>query len=168
MSDSQIILGLDPGFGRLGFGFITASGGRLTALDYGIISTPADWTFAARLKQLGVDLEQLLSEHPPAVVGLEKLFFAKNAKTAMPVAEARGVISFICAKHNLPVHEFAPATVKNSLTGNGRADKPAMQWMVREILHLPAAPKLDDAADALALAICTAGVASLDNQAKTR
>ena len=80
MSDSQIILGLDPGFGRLGFGFITASGGRLTALDYGIISTPADWTFAARLKQLGVDLEQLLSEHPPAVVGLEKLFFPKTPK----------------------------------------------------------------------------------------
>ncbi|MBU0646386.1 crossover junction endodeoxyribonuclease RuvC [Patescibacteria group bacterium] len=158
MSQTRIILGIDPGFGRLGFGYLEVAPGQTKAIDYGIISTSSETAFEQRLHQIGQDLDTLINQRRPHIIGIEKLYFAKNTKTAMRVAEARGVILFTCAKHNIPVVEFTPAQIKKSLTGDGTADKKAIQWMVKEILNLKAAPRIDDAADALAVALTVSSI----------
>lgn len=158
MGQPRIILGIDPGFGRLGFGYLEVAPGRTCAIDYGIISTSAETPFEKRLHQIGEDLETLIKQRRPHIIGIEKLYFAKNTKTAMRVAEARGVILYQCAKHNISVVEFTPAQIKKSLTGDGTADKKAIQWMVKEILKLKSAPRIDDAADALAVALTVSSI----------
>lgn len=158
MNQSRIILGIDPGFGRLGFGYLEVASGRTSVVDYGIISTSSETAFEKRLFQIGQDLDTLISQRRPQIIGIEKLYFAKNTKTAMRVAEARGVILYKCAQYGIPVVEFTPAQIKKSLTGNGTADKKAIQWMVKEILGLKAAPRIDDAADALAVALTVSSV----------
>ncbi|TAK04282.1 crossover junction endodeoxyribonuclease RuvC [Patescibacteria group bacterium] len=154
----RIILGIDPGYGRMGFGCLRVANGKTTVLDYGIVSTSADDAFGDRLVQLADDLDELIRTHKPDRLAVEKLYFTKNVKTAMQVAEARGVIMLTAARHKLPVFEMTPSQAKSALTGNGRADKKAMQWMVKEILAMKKGPKLDDAADALALAITAAAM----------
>lgn len=147
------VLGLDPGFGRLGFGAISVVRGKTCVLDCGIISTSKDTPFGERLVQLADDVETLLKELKPSKIVVEKLFFAKNATTAMQVAEARGVLIYLAAKHKIPVSEYTPSQVKSAVCGNGQADKKAIQKMVKMMLNLKSAPKVDDAADALALAL---------------
>ena len=159
---TQIILGIDPGYGRLGFGFISIQPGKVIALDYGIISTKAGEKFPHRLLQISQDLEILIQQHQPDLISIEKLYFAKNTKTAMQVAEARGVILLKSAERQIPIIEFTPAQIKKSITGDGTADKKAIQWMVKEILKLKATPQIDDAADALAVAL-TASSVRLEN-----
>jgi crossover junction endodeoxyribonuclease RuvC len=154
----KTILGIDPGFGRLGFGFLCFQKGRIAVLDYGVITTPGRSGFSARLNELGADFLCLIKSHHPDLVSIEKLFFAKNTKTAMGVAEARGVILYLCARNGLPVVEFTPAQIKKAVTGNGSADKKAVEWMVKELLALRRTPKLDDASDALAAALTAASV----------
>lgn len=142
----------------MGFGCLRVANGKTTVLDYGIVSTSADDAFGDRLVQLADDLDELIRTHKPDRLAVEKLYFTKNVKTAMQVAEARGVIMLTAARHKLPVFEMTPSQAKSALTGNGRADKKAMQWMVKEILAMKKGPKLDDAADALALAITAAAM----------
>ena len=140
----------------MGFGCIHLGAGQTLPVDYGIVSTPAEMEFEQRLLQIANDFESLIVEHQPHLVGIEKIFFAKNSKTAMRVAEARGVVLMLCAKHNVPVVEYTPAQIKKAVTGDGTADKKAMQWMVKELLGLKTIPKIDDAADALAVALTAA------------
>ncbi|MEN9203398.1 MAG: crossover junction endodeoxyribonuclease RuvC [Thermostichus sp. DG_1_6_bins_120] len=148
----QVILGIDPGLGTLGFGCIRAGSGGLKSVDYGVITTSSQQSMPERLQTLHEDLHQLLDQLRPHQVGLEKLFFYKMGNT-IAVAQARGVILLTLAQHHLLPVEFTPAQVKQSLTGYGRADKLAVQTAVARELRLPRLPRPDDAADALAIAL---------------
>jgi crossover junction endodeoxyribonuclease RuvC len=151
-----VILGLDPGYGRMGFGVVFVSGGKIELVDFGVAVTISGDSFENRLLSLANDLHALFEHHKPHVVAVEKLFFGKSSTTAMKVAEARGVAILMSAQAGAPVVEFTPAQVKKGLTGDGNASKAGMQKMVKELLHLPNIPKPDDAADALAIAIVAA------------
>lgn len=151
-----IILGLDPGYGRMGFGVVFVSGGKVELVDYGVSVTTSGDAFENRLLSLANDLHALFDHHKPHVVAVEKLFFGKSSTTAMKVAEARGVAMLMAAQAGASVVEFTPAQVKKGLTGDGNASKMGMQKMVKELLHLPNITKPDDAADALAVAIVAA------------
>lgn len=151
--DGRIIMGLDPGYGRMGFGVIFVDGPKLELVDYGVVTTTSGDAFENRLLHIGNDLHDLFAHHQPQVVAVEKLFFGKSSTTAMNVAHARGVALLMAAQAQCPVFEFTPAQVKKALTGDGNAPKIAMQKMVMQLLSLPKIPKPDDAADALAVAI---------------
>ena len=154
----MVILGIDPGFGRMGFGCLRVRPGRLEVLDYGIASTKAGMEFGARLVSLAKDVDDLLDTHKPDVVSIEKLYFTKNEKTAMQVAEARGVILYLCVKRGIKMIEFTPSQVKKAVGGSGTADKKGMTRVVSEILKLKKTPKFDDAADALAIALAASAM----------
>ncbi len=147
----QRILGIDPGYGRLGFGVIEKD----KALAFGVITTPKG-EISERILEIAVDIRLLIKKHKPDVLVIEELFFAKNVTTALKVAEVRGVILFLAAERGIRVVEVKPNEVKLALTGYGRADKRQMQEMVKTVFHLKTTPKLDDAADALAIAWCGA------------
>ncbi|PJA45570.1 crossover junction endodeoxyribonuclease RuvC [Candidatus Uhrbacteria bacterium CG_4_9_14_3_um_filter_50_9] len=151
--EERIILGLDPGYGRMGFGVIHVEGHTLHLLDYGVATTPTGMPFGERLHSLATDLDEILEHHEPDLVAIEKLYFGKSSSTAMKVAEARGVAQLMVAQSDIPICEFTPAQIKKALTGNGRAGKTAMQTMVKTLLGLEQVPKPDDAADAIAAAI---------------
>jgi crossover junction endodeoxyribonuclease RuvC len=155
------ILGIDPGFDRLGFGLIKVDGAKTKALDFGVITTSKTTDFGERLVQIEEDLESLIKSSKPDLVSLEKLYTTVNQKTAMRVAESRGVVLLVVARHGLPIVEFAPNQVKSAVTGDGGADKKAMQKMVARLLGLSRVPKPDDAADALAIALTAVGRLSL-------
>ena len=156
----MIILGIDPGIATTGYGVIERNNGRVTALDYGCVLTPKQDTQPARLSQLYTHIGQLLSQVNPDIVAIEKLFFNTNVTTAMNVGQARGVVMLAAEQHNLPIAEYTPLQVKMAVCGYGRAKKPQVQQMVAGLLKLSAPPRPDDAADALAIAVCHAsGVA---------
>lgn len=149
------ILGIDPGTGILGFGVIELDSKRKARMiDAGVIKTPAKQAADERLATIYRELEQLIKELKPSVMAVEKLFFAQNVTTAMSVSQARGVVLLLGQQHKLELHEYTPLQIKQALTGYGRADKKQMQEMVRIVLGLKTTPKPDDAADALAAAIC--------------
>lgn len=148
-----IILGLDPGYGRMGFGVVYVCGGKIELVDYGVAVTVSGDAFEQRLLSLANDLHALFEHHKPHVVAIEKLFFGKSSSTAMKVAEARGVAMLMAAQSGAPVFEYTPAQIKKGLTGDGKVSKAGMQKMVKQLLNLPNIPKPDDAADALAVAI---------------
>lgn len=152
------ILGIDPGFGRVGYGVIEQKKNSQDwqAVSYGCISTDPKNSFVDRLKNLHEELVRLIKEFKPARMAVEEIFYFKNAKTVIEVAQARGVIILTAVEHNLPVDEFTPLQVKQAITGYGRAEKGQMQKMVGVILKIKEPIKSDDAADALAVAI-TAG-----------
>lgn len=152
----KVILGIDPGFGRVGWGVVRQSGNRLAAVEYGVIETPAGTPFAKRLQLIFTKVSDLARTYRPSVCGVERLFFARNTTTAMQVSEARGVILLALAHAKIPVHECTPQAVKQALSSYGRADKAQVQRMVKVLLHLPSIPKPDDAADALAIAVTAA------------
>lgn len=156
MDKGYIILGLDPGYGRMGFGVIFTDGQSVELVDYGVAVTVSGEAFESRLLSLANDLHALFDQHKPHVVAVEKLYFGKSSSTAMKVAEARGVAMLMAAQAGAPIFEYTPAQVKKALTGDGKAGKVGMQKMVKELLHLPKPPKPDDAADALAVAITAA------------
>lgn len=149
----MIILGLDPGTAITGYGLIDAAHGSYSLLSCGALRTKAGESTAARLTKLYDDLTALLMEARPQQVAVEQLFFNRNTTTAVPVAQARGVLLLACAKQGLPISEYTPLQVKQALTGYGRADKQQIQFMVGKLLRMEAPPKNDDAADALAIAI---------------
>jgi len=149
----MIILGIDPGLATTGFGVIEKNKHQLHAVDFGVILTPAKTELAHRLKSISADLKSIIKKYKPDAVGIEKIFFAKNAKTALDVGQARGVALLEIMSAGLSPHEFTPLQVKQAVTGYGRADKKQIQKMVQTILKLKNLPKPDDAADALALAI---------------
>lgn len=148
-----MIVGIDPGTTRCGFGVITHRSSQLTAIDYGVVATAAGASRADRLAELGRNLARILRRHKPTVVAVEELFFSKNVKTAMAVAEARGVVLATAASLMVPVMALSPGTIKQALTSSGRATKQQVGRMVALLLNLPKPPRPDDAADALACAI---------------
>jgi crossover junction endodeoxyribonuclease RuvC len=153
MAEGRLILGLDPGYGRMGFGVIYVEGPNIELVDYGVATTTSGDAFENRLLHLGNDLHDLFEHHKPHAVAIEKLFFGKSSSTAMKVAHARGVAMLMAAQSGAPVFEFTPAQIKKAVTGDGKANKRAIQNMVKQLLGLPKIPKPDDAADALAVAI---------------
>lgn len=152
----MIILGIDPGTATTGYGIVEYKKKKMVCLDYGVIQTPAKHDMGERLIQLNSDLDQLIKKYKPEMAAVESLFFFKNLKTAMPVSQARGVILFTLAKKNVPAIDFTPQQAKTAVTGYGKATKNQVQKMVKNLLNLDSIPKPDDAADALALAICCA------------
>lgn len=151
----MIILGIDPGTATTGFGLIQKKANNTFALlDFGVISTKATSSDADRLKTIVNDLVVLIKKYKPELVAIEKLFFNSNQKTAMTVSQARGAILLTLAQHNLKVLEFTPLQVKNRLCGYGKAEKKQVQFMVKQIFKLSKIPKPDDAADAIAIALC--------------
>ncbi|NQU82814.1 MAG: crossover junction endodeoxyribonuclease RuvC [Parcubacteria group bacterium] len=150
----MIICGIDPGTAITGFGFIRKEKRSLECLDYGVIRTDKKDSAEERLNILYNQITKLLTKHKPELLVIEKLFFFKNLKTAMPVSEARGVILLAAAKKKIKVEEITPLQVKMGICGYGRADKKQVQKMVKEILKLDDIPKPDDAADALGAAVC--------------
>ncbi|NJL93737.1 MAG: crossover junction endodeoxyribonuclease RuvC [Anaerolineae bacterium] len=150
----MLILGLDPGTATTGYGLVhEAADGSLAAVDFGVITTAAKVPMPKRLLQLHTELRRLLERFQPDEVAIEQLFFGKAATTGITVAQARGVLLLACAQHSLPIAEYKPLTVKQSLVGYGGAEKLQMQIMVQQLLNLDALPRPDDAADGLAIAI---------------
>lgn len=152
-SQSKKILGVDPGFHRMGYGIIEASGSQLKMLDYGSTETAKTKKIEERILEIACVLDDLIKHYQPDLLVVEEIFFFKNLKTAVNVAQARGAIILIGAENQIPILELTPLQVKQSLTGFGRAEKGQMQKIVKMILNLKEIPKPDDAADALAMAI---------------
>ena len=148
------ILGLDPGVADLGFGVILKNGSKIEVQTYGSLKTLKDKAPAQRLLELMTGLEKIIKKEKPSLAVVESLFFAKNVTTGMAVSQARGVILVTLEKFGIPILELTPPQVKQCLCGYGRADKKQIQKMVQILLKLKEIPKPDDAADALALAIC--------------
>lgn len=147
------ILGIDPGTGILGFGVIEVQKGNIQLVDAGVIRTPVKEDDAVRLLTIYEELTELIVQNKPAVMSVEKLFFARNVTTAMTVSQARGVVLLCGQQAGLQLFEYTPMQIKQAITGYGKADKKQMQEMVRVLLQLKEIPKPDDAADALAAAI---------------
>ena len=147
------ILGIDPGYGIVGFGIIDTHRNN-AVVDYGVIETHKEDPFPERLMKIEEGFRVLFETYKPDEVAIEELFYFRNQTTVIPVAEARGVIVLTAKKYCNRLFEYTPMQVKQALTGNGRAEKKQMQFMVKNILGLEKIPKPDDAADALALAIC--------------
>ncbi|MBP9852514.1 MAG: crossover junction endodeoxyribonuclease RuvC [Patescibacteria group bacterium] len=147
------IIGIDPGTGILGFGVIDVRNGKIKLVDAGVVKTPPHTPLDERLEDIFDSLTEIISDTKPDVMSIEKLFFAQNVTTAISVAHARGVAMLTGRRAKMPVFEYTPLQIKQTLTGYGRADKKQMQEMVRLQLSLREAPKPDDCADALATAI---------------
>jgi len=152
----MLILGIDPGYAIIGWGVIRFERGKYIPVDFGAITTNAGVPFNRRLEQIYDQLNTLLDTHHPDAVAVEKLYFQTNAKTAIDVAQARGVIMLALQQHGVPVFEYTPLQVKSAVTGFGQAQKPQVMEMTKRLLRLKAVPKPDDTADALAIAICHA------------
>jgi crossover junction endodeoxyribonuclease RuvC len=150
----MIIIGVDPGTATTGYGVIKKEGQKFTVIDYGVILTPAKTPLHDRLDTIFEELSALIDKNKPDHIAVEELFFAANSKTAIAVGQARGVILLAGKKKGLLVAEYTPLEVKMALTGYGRADKNQIQQMVKSLLGLSEIPKPDDAADALAIAMC--------------
>jgi len=152
----MVIVGVDPGYAIMGYGAVRHEGGRFKVLEQGCVETPARAPMESRLLKIHAGLTEVLERVRPDALAVEKLFFNTNTTTAMGVAQARGVILVAAAALGVPVAEYTPLQVKTAVTGYGRGDKSQVQQMVRILLGLPAPPKPDDVADALAVAICHA------------
>lgn len=150
----MIILGIDPGYGITGFGVIEKLSSGVRCLDYGVIETPKNETLPVRLAMLYESLVALIKKYKVDEIALEELFFAKNTKTAIQVAEGRGVIALACIQHCGRIFEYTPMQVKLALTGQGRAEKTQVEFMVKAILGIDKKIRPDDASDALAIALC--------------
>lgn len=148
------ILGIDPGYATTGFGLIEADRTTQTMLAYGAITTPAGMPFAQRLNMLYTDMVELLQKSKPEVVAIEELFFDRNITTGIGVAHGRGVILLACEQYGVPIREYTPMQVKQAVVGYGNAKKNQVMDMTKRLLKLEAIPRPDDAADALAIAIC--------------
>ena len=152
----MIVLGIDPGTAATGYGIVERNGAALRAVDYGCLETLPAHELPQRLLHIHRAVCELIEAHRPAMVGVERLFFNRNVQTAFAVGQARGVVLLAAAEFGLPVFEYGPHEVKLAVTGYGRAGKAQVQRMVQLVLNMPVMPKPDDAADALAVAICVA------------
>ena len=152
----MIVLGVDPGLATLGWGVIEAERGSQRLVDYGCILTTPQQSFPDRLCQIGRDMRALLRQYRPEEIAFEELFFARNVTTALTVGAARGVSLAACAEYTDRLYEYTPMQVKQAVVGYGLAEKRQVMDMTRHLLRLKAVPRPDDAADALALAICHA------------
>ncbi|PIR72657.1 MAG: crossover junction endodeoxyribonuclease RuvC [Candidatus Nealsonbacteria bacterium CG10_big_fil_rev_8_21_14_0_10_36_24] len=152
----MIICGIDPGTATTGFGIIRKTKKKLKVIDYGCIKTSPDLCAGDRLKIINNELNKLIKKHKPNILAVENIYFFKNFKTAMPVSQAKGVILLTAAKKKIPVYEITPLQMKMAITGYGKAEKKQVQEMLKVLLNLKEAPKSDDAADALGVALCCA------------
>ncbi|MCD8161693.1 MAG: crossover junction endodeoxyribonuclease RuvC [Clostridiales bacterium] len=150
----MVIMGIDPGVATIGFGVIQAERAKNTLIRYGVITTPAGIPLSARLLQIHRDMGELLDTYAPDEIAIEELFFSKNITTGIAVAHGRGVILLAAEEHGVPVFEYTPNQVKQSVTGYGKAEKKQVMLMTQRLLRMQQLPHPDDAADALALAIC--------------
>jgi len=153
----MIILGIDPGTARLGYGVIRktkSKKNKLKAIDYGCIETSSDLSDGERLKKINNELNKLIKKQKPNVLAVENVYFFKNLKTAITVSQAKGIILLAAAKKKIPVYEFSPLEVKTVVSGYGRASKKQIQRMVKYLLDIKKTFKSDDEADALGIAIC--------------
>lgn len=150
----MVILGIDPGVATIGFGVLRAERGKNTLLQYGVITTPAGIPLSQRLVQIDRDMEQLIHQFKPDEMAVEELFFSKNITTGIAVAHGRGVILLAAEKLGVPVFEYTPMQVKQAVVGYGAAQKRQVMLMTQRLLGMKEVPKPDDAADALAIAIC--------------
>jgi len=148
------ILGIDPGTAITGYAVLNETKREIVPMTFGCIETSKNRSVADRLEEIGGDLEALIAKFQPDEVAIEELFFFKNVKTVIGVAQARGVLVYVCKKMKVPIFEYTPLQVKQALTGYGRAEKKQVQEMVKNILELKTIPKPDDVTDALAVAIC--------------
>ncbi len=146
-------MGIDPGTARVGWAVVSVVGHQASAVSYGCITTPTQTPAEMRLLAIYQELTKLLRTYKPQSLALEDLFFATNAKTVIPVGQARGVVLLACAQQNIPVISYAPRAVKRAIAGDGMADKTQVTRMVCRILHLDSPPKPDDTADAIAIAL---------------
>jgi crossover junction endodeoxyribonuclease RuvC len=151
-----IVLGIDPGTAAMGYGIVERMGSSLRAVDYGCLVTSPDLDLPERLRRIHAHVVELIETHHPDLVGVERLFFSRNAQTAFAVGQARGVVLLASAQAGIPVREATPSEIKLGVTGYGAADKEQVGRMVSVILQLPEVPHPDDTADALATAICIA------------
>ncbi|WP_129627125.1 crossover junction endodeoxyribonuclease RuvC [Candidatus Oscillochloris fontis] len=149
-------IGIDPGTARMGWGVVEKQGGEVRLVEFGVLTTPTGMPQAERLHKLYTELVQIIQRLQPQAGAVEELFFGKNVNTAITVGQARGVVLLALQQAGLSIHEYKPLVVKQALTGYGGADKRQMQEMVRITLGLTSIPRPDDAADALAIAICHA------------
>ena len=147
------ILGIDPGYAIMGYGVVEKKGNSVTLLTAGAVTTDKDMNMSDRLKALYAGLMDIIAEYQPQEAAIEELYFNTNAKTVIFVGEARGVAVLACANSGLPIYEYTPLQIKTSLTGNGRADKKQVQFMVKKVLGMDDIIRPDDAADAVAAAI---------------
>lgn len=152
----MIIVGIDPGYAIVGVGIVKYEKNKLSMIEYGAITTNAHTKTTQRLNIIYEKINSVFDEYKPDAVAIEELFFNNNAKTAIMVAQARGVLLVAAANKGIPVYEYTPLQIKQAITGYGRADKNQMQNMVKLLLNLNVIPKPDDAADALAVGICHA------------
>ena len=150
------ILGVDPGYGITGYSIIDYVGNKFKLIHSGAITTPAKQSFPLRLSQIYTDMQNLINEFKPDAISVEELFFNNNVKTAINVAQARGIILTVGCKKNVPTFEYTPLQIKQAVAGYGRADKVQVQKMVKTILNVEKLPKLDDTTDSMAAAICHA------------
>ncbi len=162
------ILGIDPGYATTGFGLIAASGGEYHLMQYGVITTPPELPFAQRLEMLYDDMGRLLDVLKPEAVAVEELFWGRNITTGIGVSHGRGVILLAVAKSGIPLFEYTPMQVKQAVVGYGKAQKRQVMDMTRRILKMPEPARPDDAADAIAIALChgrssTSALARLKN-----
>ena len=161
------ILGIDPGYAIVGVGVIEYTHGRFQVVGYGAVTTQANTNFTVRLKTIYDEVSLLIAKYQPQAMAIEKLYFNDNQKTAIDVAQARGVILLAAANAGVPIYEYTPLQVKQAVVVYGRAEKRQMQEMTRSLLRLKSVPKPDDTADALAIAICHAHTSgSILNQIK--
>jgi crossover junction endodeoxyribonuclease RuvC len=152
---SSLVVGIDPGTARTGYGFVRQSAdGSLTAVDFGVIETAPELRLPERLLEISNQLEKLLSRHRPESGAVEKLFVREHVTTALSVGQASGVALLTLVRQGLPVRQYSPVEVKQAICGYGKAEKMQVQEMVKALLGLEERPKPDDAADALAVAIC--------------
>ena len=150
----MLVLGIDPGTAITGYGLVKGEGDDLTLVAYGAITTSSDWPLPERLQRIYRELTAVIEDRQPTAVAVEELFFSKNVRTALSVGQARGVALLAAANAGLPIHEYTPLQVKQAITSYGRATKDQVQQMVRMLLALDSVPQPDDAADAIAIAIC--------------
>ena len=150
-------MGIDPGVANTGFGVVRLAGGKMSAVDGGVIEVPAGESIGARLARIHESLVELIRWHEPSAVALEDLYFGKNVRSATVVGQARGVALLAAAEGGVPAFDYTPQAIKKAVCGSGAAQKAQVQRMVGSLLGLPSAPASDHAADALAVAICHAG-----------
>ena len=150
----MIVLGIDPGYGITGYGVIYFDRGKFRPVEYGVVTTPKEMPMPQRLMTIHERVTAIIGEYKPDAIAVEKLFFNTNAKTVIDVGQARGIILLAGAQNSVRVAEYTPLQVKQAVVGYGRAEKKQVQYMVTKILNLDEIPKPDDAADALAIAVC--------------
>lgn len=161
--EEMLICGIDPGVARLGYALLQEDSGRSEVHSFGCLETPSSLPLPQRLLLLYEELSNILSVKPQAVA-IEALFFNKNVRTAFSVAEARGVVLLLCAELDIPVFEYTPPQVKQAVVGFGRAEKHQVQFMLQQTFRLKDLPRPDDAADALAIALCHSQVARFEQR----